>query len=336
MAGRTQPPYPLHPSIIDKLNPEYAKFYNENLLNAQVVHHQPIEVSRGSGVLLPGAGPQLPVGKIEDIAIKRKESEGPDVMVRCFTPEGEKPEGGWPVFLYFHGGGWVLGNIQTENTVASHMCARARCVVISVDYRLAPENPFPAAVHDSWESVLWILSEGATRLSLNLSKIATGGSSAGGNLAAVMTQKALDTKTPIKFLTQLLSVPVTDNTAMTSNNGTYKAYEFTPALPAEKMLWYRRHYLPNESEWGHPEASPLLWEGEWGALSRKALVVVGGLDVLREEGERFGEKLREGGVDVKTVVMEGMPHPFLAMDAVMKAGRDTITLMVDSLKEVFE
>jgi len=293
-------------------------------------------VSRGSGVLLPGAGPQLPVGKIEDIAIKRKESEGPDVMVRCFTPEGEKPEEGWPVFLYFHGGGWVLGNIQTENTVASHMCARARCVVISVDYRLAPENPFPAAVHDSWESVLWILSEGATRLSLNLSKIATGGSSAGGNLAAVMTQKALDTKTPIKFLTQLLSVPVTDNTAMTSNNGTYKAYEFTPALPAEKMLWYRRHYLPNESDWGHPEASPLLWEGEWGALSRKALVVVGGLDVLREEGERFGEKLREGGVDVKTVVMEGMPHPFLAMDAVMKAGRDTITLMVESLKEVFE
>lgn len=114
MPERTEPPYPLHSSIIDKLNPEYAKFYNENLLNAQVVHHQPIEVSRGNGVLLPGASDPLPVGKLEDWPVKRKESEGPDVMVRCFTPEGERPEGGWPVFLYFHGGGWVLGNIQVS------------------------------------------------------------------------------------------------------------------------------------------------------------------------------------------------------------------------------
>lgn len=150
-----------------------------------------------------------------------------------------------------------------------------------------------------------------------------------------MTQKALTTKTSISFLTQLLIVPVTDNTAMVSNNATYKAYEFTPALPAKKMLWYRRHYLSNERDWSNAEASPLLWEGEWGLLSKKALVVVGGLDVLREEGERYGEKLREAGVDVKVVVMEGMPHPFLAMDSVMKAGSDTITLMVESLKEVF-
>jgi len=93
--------------------------------------------------------------------------------------------------------------------------------------------------------------------------------------------------------------------------------------------------LPDERDWSHPEASPLLWEGEWGSLSKKALLVLGGLDVLREEGERYGGKLRENGVDVKMVVMEGMPHPFLAMDKVMKAGSDTITLMVESLKEVF-
>lgn len=108
MSERTEPPYPLHPSIIDKLNPEYAAFYNEHLVNQQVVHHQPIEVSRGNGVLLPGAGPQQPVGKIEDFAIKRRETEGPDVMVRCFTPLGEMPEGGWPVMVYYHGGGWCV------------------------------------------------------------------------------------------------------------------------------------------------------------------------------------------------------------------------------------
>lgn len=108
MTDRTEPPYPLHESIIDKLNPEYLKFYNEHLYDKQVVHHQPISVSRGNGVLLPGAGPQLPVGRIEDFAVKRRESEGPDVMVRCFTPEGEMPVGGWPGMIYYHGGGWLV------------------------------------------------------------------------------------------------------------------------------------------------------------------------------------------------------------------------------------
>lgn len=100
------------------------------------------------------------------------------------------------------------------------------------------------------------------------------------------------------------------------------------------MLWYRKHYLPNEKDWADPEASPLLWEGDWGRLP-KALVVVGELDVLSGEGKMYGEKLKEAGVEVKTVVMEGMPHPFLAMDAVMKAGKETIDLMVEGLKAVF-
>lgn len=133
--GKNNPPYPLHPSILPHLNPEYLEFYNTHLLNTQVVHHQPISISRGNGILLPGAGPQLPVGSIQDFSIVRKESEGPDVLVRCFIPEGEKPEGGWPVMVYYHGGGWVLGNVGTENVVCSHLCARGNCIVISVDYR---------------------------------------------------------------------------------------------------------------------------------------------------------------------------------------------------------
>lgn len=94
---------------------EYQAFYEEHVFDKQQVHYQPIEVSRSSGILIPGAGPLIPVGKTQDFAIQRKESQGPDVKVRCFTPEGEAPAGGWPALVYFHGGGWVLGNIDTEN-----------------------------------------------------------------------------------------------------------------------------------------------------------------------------------------------------------------------------
>lgn len=99
-----QPPYPLHESVKDKLDPEYVDFYNKYIINNQQVHYQPVAASRTGGTLIPGGGPEQPVGKTEDFAIKRIETEGPDVMVRCFTPVGESPEGGWPVMIYYHGG----------------------------------------------------------------------------------------------------------------------------------------------------------------------------------------------------------------------------------------
>ncbi|KAF9885648.1 hypothetical protein FE257_012739 [Aspergillus nanangensis] len=329
-----QPPYPLHDSVKDKLDPEYVAFYNKYVIDKQQVHLQPVEASRTSGVLIPGGGPLLDVGKTEDISISRRETDGPDVPIRCFTPKGETPAGGWPVMLYFHGGGWVLGNINTENPVCTNLCLRGNCVVITVDYRLAPENRWPAAVHDCWEALLWLISEGPSRLSINPSKMATGGSSAGGNLATIITHKALTLSPPVHFLAQLLSVPVTDNTALVENNEAYRLYEHTPALPAAKMLWYRNHYVPNEADWTHPESSPLFWKGDWSKLPR-ALVMVGELDVLRTEGEQYAEKLIAAGVPVDLQVMKGMPHPFLAMDEALSEGKRCITLMCDLLKDVF-
>jgi acetyl esterase/lipase len=169
-----QPPYPLHESVVNRIDPEYAAFYNKHIIDKQQVHLQPVEASRTSGVLIPGSGPLQPVASTVDYAVKRKESEGPDVNVRCFTPEGDKPANGWPVCIYYHGGGWVLGTIATENVIASHLCSRGKCVVVAVDYRLAPEDPFPAAVHDSWEAVLWVMDQGKEILELDISKLATG------------------------------------------------------------------------------------------------------------------------------------------------------------------
>ncbi len=130
-----QPPYPLHHSIRDKLDPTYRAFYNKHIFDKQQVHLQPVAASRTSGVLIPGGGEKLTVGKTQDFYVRRRESDGPDVPVRAFTPEGERPEKGWPVMVYYHGGGWVLGNIETENVVCTNLCTRANVVVLSVDYR---------------------------------------------------------------------------------------------------------------------------------------------------------------------------------------------------------
>jgi acetyl esterase/lipase len=172
-------------------------------------------------------------------------------------------------------------------------------------------------------------------LSLDLSKVAIGGSSAGGNLAAIMCHKARSSPSIVpKFLVQLLVVPVMDNTALPGTNVSYEENEFTAALPAEKMLWYRNHYLPDPKTWSEPEASPLLYKDGWKEQPR-ALVVVGELDVLRSEGELYAEKLRKAGVEVDLKIMKGMPHPFLAMDGVLQQGRDTITFMIEKLQEAF-
>lgn len=204
--------------------------------------------------------------------------------------------------------------------------------------RLAPEHPFPAAVHDSWEAVLWTIGKGASVLNLDTSQLAIGGSSAGGNLAAIMTQKVASRPdlAHVHFKLQLLIVPVTDNTADVTSNETYASLEDTAALPAQKMLWYRKHYLPDPSTWSSPEASPLLVPVEVFAKLPPAVVLVGELDVLRWEGEEYARRLEQAGVKAEVELMKGMPHPFLAMDAVLDEGKRAITILCESLQQVFE
>ncbi|KFA64294.1 hypothetical protein S40285_06055 [Stachybotrys chlorohalonatus IBT 40285] len=337
-----RPPYPLHDSIKDLVDPEYAAFYNEYLLNAPQVHYQPVAASRVGGRIIPGGTDPVPVGRTIDFNVSRKESTGPDVLVRAFVPPGEPPASGWPIFLWYHGGGWVLGNIDSENSLCTNICTRANCVVITTDYRLAPENPFPAAVHDAWEAVLWVVTgaaEAQLDSTLDLAKLSVGGSSAGGNLAAIMTQKALGHKefdSQPGFCYQVLVVPVTDNTATVESSKTYKSHEYTAALPVEKMLWYRRHYLPNEADWKSPEASPLLASSEVFAKLPPAFVIVAGLDVLRWEGEEYARRMNMGGAKAEVHVVEGVPHPFIVMDAVLQKGRDGVKLVCDRIAEALK
>lgn len=145
-ASGPQPPYPLHESVKDKLDVEYVKFYNAHIFDKQQVHLQPVAASRTSGILIPGGGPKLPAGSTRDYTFSRKVTQGPDVQVRVFTPEGKRPEKGWPLMIWIHGGGWVLGNIDTENTVSTHLCKRASSVVVSIDYRCVNPQTCPLTI----------------------------------------------------------------------------------------------------------------------------------------------------------------------------------------------
>lgn len=203
--------------------------------------------------------------------------------------------------------------------------------------RLAPEDPYPAAVEDSWEAVLWATrGPGKDALPIDTARLATGGSSAGANLAAVVCQRAAaQPGLGVRFAAQLLSVPVADNTASVATTASWRENENVPALPAAKMLWYRRHYLPREEDWARPEASPLLWAGDWAGLP-PAEVVLGELDVLRTEGEEFAAKLvRAGKTSTRVTIMKGQPHPFIAMDGVLDCGKLAITLFVERLLRAF-
>ncbi|KAM3508655.1 hypothetical protein MY11210_006657, partial [Beauveria gryllotalpidicola] len=319
--------YPIHPSQEHRLNPEYKAFYNENAIAVPKIHTIPISVIRSiPRQPFPGSGPEVPVGKKEDIliALDSGPTESLTIPTRCYTPPGSAPTGGWPVLVFYHGGGWTLGGLDSELDVITNLCTRAK---------LAPEHVFPAAVDDAWAALLWVATKGPARLNVDAANLAVGGTSAGGNLAAVMAQRAAARGGPA-IKTQLLSIPVTDNTRTPDNSACWRDLQHSPALSADIMLWFRSCYLPGPAAWADPEASPLLWTGDWSALP-PAIFVVAGLDVLRDEGEAFAAKLRRAGVSVRLAMFHDQPHVFPSMSGVLEDGRRAVTYMCESLHDSF-
>ncbi|KAF8056307.1 alpha/beta hydrolase fold-domain-containing protein [Lyophyllum atratum] len=269
-------------------------------------------LTRSNGILpsvahpaVPGGSEPLEVAKTQDFALKH-------TKFRSFTPKGEAPDGGWPVFIFFHGGGWTLGTIASETSFSTNMSVGAKCVVLSVDYRLAPEHPYPAAVEDAIESLDWVVQNGKRELNIDTSRIAVGGSSSGGNLAAILALKAAERSPPIPLVFQLLVVPVTDNTASVDN--LWAENQHTPWLGPDRMNWFKDNYLPNKEDWTKWDASPFFAPDDLVAKVPKAWIAVAELDILKEEGVVYGKKLQAQGVEVETKIYEGAPHPVMAMD----------------------
>lgn len=339
--GIPSKPFTIHPSMVDKLDPKYVEFFKSNLQDNEKIlatHRVPLSEIRASGNVIPGQAPMRDMEKIFDIEIPRKYTQGPVIPARVFVPKGDVPEGGFPLFIWYHGGGWTLGGIGTENSYCSKVAELAECIVVTVDYRLAPEDPFPACVDDSYEALLWGLESASKEIGINGTKVAVGGSSAGGNLTAIVTNKYASselakTLPPVVFQVQV--VPVTDNTATAETQPSWGENEFTTQLPAEKMLWYRRLYLPNPEDCAKPESSPLFYSDESFAKVPPCFIAASECDVLRSEAEAYAAKLKKNGVPTTIVIYKGMPHTTMVMDAVMEQGKQLGLDTSSALKNAF-
>ena len=266
------------------------------------------------------AGPSIEIGSVENWTIPGPRGEIP---LRIYTPEGEGRKG---VLVYFHGSGFVLYNLDSHDAECRALAQRAGVIVVSVDYRLAPEHKFPAGPEDSYAATCWV-SEHATELGADPARIAVGGDSAGGCLAAVVCHMARDRGGPeLRF--QLLLYPVTDCRAgHPSMQENAEGYLLTRA----QMLWFIDHYLRSPEDANDPLCSPLLAKSFEGLPP--ALVVTAEFDPLRDEGESYAEKLRGAGVPVTLHRYDGMIHGFFQMTALLDAARASMDEAASALRD---
>lgn len=246
-------------------------------------------------------GTPAPIAGAEDRGVP---GPGGEVPVRIYRPE---TAGTRPAVLYFHGGGHVLGNLDTHDVVARNLCGGSQAVVLSVDYRMGPEHRFPAAVEDAWAAYRW-LQGAAPALGVDPSRIAVCGDSAGGNLAAVLALLARDAgETAIRL--QALVYPVVDYGLA---GDSYRRYaEGYGVLTRGAMQWFQRHYLRSVADADDWRASPARAESHAGLPP--AVIVNAECDVLRDEGAGYAETLRAAGVAVDHREFPGMIHGFFGM-----------------------
>ena len=250
-----------------------------------------------------------------------------DLPVRIYRPGPDA--GSLPVFVYFHGGGHVIGNLDTHDAVARNLCNDAGCVVVSVDYRLAPEHKFPAAAEDAFAAVQWCAAH-AAEIGVDPGRLAIGGDSAGGNLAAVAALMARNAGGPAVRL-QVLVYPVTDYACDT---GSYRTYaQGYGTLEAASMRWFRDHYLSGEPDRLDWRAAPLR-AGDLSGLP-PALVLTAQCDVLLDEGEAYAQRLRAAGVEVEYHECRGMIHGFFTMAPMIDGAVRAQKLVCDAMARAF-
>ena len=264
-----------------------------------------------------------PVEDVPAVADHRVPVAGGEITVRVYAPAGRGPH---PVLVFYHGGGWVIGDLYTHDGICRSIVNAAGCAVASVDYRLAPEFRYPVAVEDSYAALKWVVAS-AARLGLDPARVAVGGYSAGGNLAAVMALLARDRHGP-RLLLQVLVYPVTNHDFGTPS---YRENATGYMLTTEDMRWFWRHYLAREEQGREPSASPLLAKSL--ADLPPALVITAGCDPLRDEGEAYAKRLREAGVSVTTTQYPGMFHGFVRMTRILDQSRALLDEMAGALRK---
>src|ERR1051326_7618985 len=307
------------------LDPEAKALFDlMGVANRQIETMTP-QAARELSKTLVAARKMMGVEAVHETRDVKVPGPGGEILIRIYTPDIPKPA---PALIYLHGGGWVLGDLESNDHVCRSLANRVPCVVLSVDYRLGPEAKFPAAVDDSYAATEWIAAHAAD-LGIDPARIAVGGDSAGGNLSAVVTQLARDRQGP-QLVYQLLIYPGTD---MRMNWPSVEENADGPLLTKASMHWFMGHYLRDEQDRHNPLASPLLAESLSGLPP--GFVLTAECDPIRDEGEAYAQRLQASGVPVELKRYAGMPHGFFSFASALSVGRQAFGDAVEALRGAF-
>ena len=264
--------------------------------------------------------PAPPLARIEDISIP-----GPagDIPARVYSSSAAKtPQ---PAVVYFHGGGWVQGDLETHHGLCARLAKHAGVLVVAVDYRLAPEHKFPAAVDDCLAAYRWARSKGRD-VGADPARVAVAGDSAGGNLSATVSQLATSEGSPVPTC-QVLIYPAVDFSLDTES---HRAMVEGHVIPRERVVWYMEQYLRSEADKSDLRASPLRAQSLKG--QPPAMIVTAGFDPLRDEGRAYADRLRQAGVDVVYREYPGQIHAFVSLTKAIPQGMAATLEIADYLR----
>ncbi|MEO3713415.1 alpha/beta hydrolase [Roseateles flavus] len=264
--------------------------------------------------------PRVPLARVENLTVPG--AEGP-LQARLYAPS----DAVLPVLLYFHGGGFTIGSLETHDSLCRQLALRSGCAVIALDYRLAPEHKFPAAVDDCWAAMKW-LPGGASALGLDGSRLAVGGDSAGGTLAAVCALHARDLGQPLAL--QLL---ITPGTTAHADTASHKFFSQGFLLDASSIQWFFDHYIEHHhrKDW---RFAPL--EAPDHAGLAPAALILAECDPLVDEGLAYGDLLRSQGVAVQLELYRGVTHDFIKMGRTIPEALQALDACAEALKEALK
>jgi acetyl esterase len=306
------------------LDPLLKAFLDQMAAQPQPKLHE-LEPPQGREMMLAlvqAVGPKdVPIGKVTNFAIP---GPGGDIPARGYAPVAAASEP-LPTLVYFHGGGFVIGDLETHDGLCRMLANASGCRVVAVDYRLGPEHRFPAAVEDAFAAVSWI-EKNAAQLGVDANRLAVGGDSAGGALAAVVCQMARDAGTPTPDF-QMLLFPVTHIGADTPSRRDFAEGYF---LEGKGIEWFFNHYFGPDMNRDDPKASPLLAEKLAGLPP--AYIMVAGYDPLHDEGVAYADKLRAAGVSVTLDDYPDMVHDFILLQAVLPQAAEAVKSAANALK----
>jgi len=304
---------------------------SQNLLNLMAAANRPAWVTLSPAAareqyLSTRAGSQGPVP--QGVTVTNRTIPGPSgaIAVRLYRPDSAAAEAKLPALVFAHGGGWVFGNLDSHDVLCAQLAIEAGIVVFAIDYRLAPEAPFPGAFDDVVAGLKWVAANGAS-IGIDTSRLAIGGDSAGGNLAAAVALWARDDNGP-KLRMQMLAYPVTDAVA---RGESYRQFNDGYGLNAVTMEWFFDHYTPQKGERADWRVSPLRAKSLAGLPP--ALVITAGYDCLRDEGRAYAWRLQKEGTVTDLVEFGGMLHGFLSAPMLLHGARRGTALCAAALRE---